>query len=163
MDVVKSSWAAAKMNSKFICVETCSGYRSSVLDPQGRQHLLPLQVSDGELGAAVLDALAHSRFVTPQEDLALFDYQLGNQRYAAWVTNLMSHYGYKTKRELFKTMSNCNITSSSGLIVISPTQHEALEGWSGDGIAEEDHIQLPADSSPSEVGAALKLAFSRCI
>ncbi|NDL44379.1 contact-dependent growth inhibition system immunity protein, partial [Photorhabdus laumondii] len=43
-----------------------------------------------------------------------------------------------------------------------PSSHEKLEGWSGDGISVADYVVIPADSSPEEVGAALRLAFSRC-
>ena len=94
--------------------------------------------------------------------MELYDYKLGIERYAAWTKALMEHYGYKTKRALFKEMKKCGIESKSGVIDIRPSHHEKLEGWSGEGITEEDHIKLAANSSPAEIGAALRLAFSRC-
>ncbi|XBS71987.1 contact-dependent growth inhibition system immunity protein [Acerihabitans sp. KWT182] len=45
---------------------------------------------------------------------------------------------------------------------ISPSQHEKRDAWSGDGLTDADDPVLPADSSPAEIGAALRLAFSRC-
>ena len=161
-EVRKTAWAEAKNNGEFICVETYSGYRSSTRDPQGKQHLLCPSVGDQELGAAVLDSLAHSRFVPPQEDIALFDSDLVSKRYLEWVNNLMTIYGYKTKRALFKNMKNCNITCRDGLITMGPSHHEQLEAWSGDGISKEDYVVIPSDSPPADVGAALRLAFSRC-
>jgi hypothetical protein len=62
-DVVKTAWADAKINKDFISVKTFSGYRSSQADPQGVEHFFSPDVADKELGFAVLDALAHSRFV----------------------------------------------------------------------------------------------------
>lgn len=172
-DIVKSAWAGAIYNGDFICVETYSGYRSSRSDPKGTQHLLIPDVSCEVLGVALLDALAHSRFVLPEPrsdvwvhpeaefDSDLYDYKRGIERYAEWTKALMKRYGYKTKRALFKNMKSCNIESQNGTITIRPSYHEKLEMWSGDGISKDDYVVIPA-SSPAEIGAALRLAFSRC-
>lgn len=66
MNVVKTAWADAGVNKEFIYVKTYSGYRSCRADPQGVGHHTNPDVSDRELGTAVLDALAHSRFVLPE-------------------------------------------------------------------------------------------------
>lgn len=173
-EIVKTAWADAKFNTDFICIETYSGYRSSQADPQGAQHLVRPDASDQELGAALLDALAHSRFVLPEPrkdiwihpeatfDMSLYDYDLNNQRYVEWVCKLMEVYGYKNRRALFKDMKNCGVESKNDGITIRPRHHEKLEAWSGKGISESDNVVIPANSSPAEVGAALRLAFSRC-
>jgi hypothetical protein len=105
--VQRAAWAEATNNGDFICIRTCSGYRSTVADPQGARHLLPADVANQELGAAVLDSLAHSRFVPPQEmpeeDFDLFDVEKICSRYSAWVNDLMTTYRYKTKRALSRT------------------------------------------------------------
>lgn len=174
-DIVKTAWASVKMNSDFICVETYSGYRSNQQDPLGVQHLGTPDVSDKKLGEMVVDALAHSRFVlaAPRTDvwihpeatfdMEFYDYNRTAERYAEWVKNLMAHYGYKTKRALFKGMKNCNISSSNGAITISPTRHERLEAWGGTGRGGSDKVILSIDSTPEEIGAGLRLALSRCI
>ncbi len=59
-------------------------------------------------------------------------------------------------------MKNCDIECGDGFITIGPTHHEKLEAWSGDGISEADYVVIPADSPLSKIGAALRLAFSRC-
>ena len=74
----------------------------------------------------------------------------------------MERYGYKTKRALFKDMKKCSIESNRGQITIRPSYHEKLEAWSGKGVSESDYVIIPSGSSPSDVGAALRLAFSRC-
>jgi hypothetical protein len=155
--------AAAKSNTDFMCIETYSCYRESARDPQGAQHLLPPEASDEELGAALLDALARSRFLTLAEADTFFFWKRIKDSYDAWVKYLMDRHGYKTKRALFKNMKNCRIESQEGKITIRPTNHEKLEGWTGDGLNEEDYVVIPADSLATEVGAALRLAFSRCI
>lgn len=113
-DVVKSAWANAKINKEFICVKTYSGYGSTQADPKGVEHFLSPDVADEELGLAVLDALAHSRFVLPRPrqdvwinpeatfDMELYDLDLHMQRYDQWVNSTLKRYGYKTKRALFK-------------------------------------------------------------
>ena len=83
-------------------------------------------------------------------------------RYLAWVNQLVETYGYKTKRALFKDMKSCHIESCGGAITIRPTYHKKLEAWSGDGIGEDSYVVIPCESSPADIGAALKLAFSRC-
>ena len=173
-DVVKINWAAAQINKDFISVETYSGYRSTQADPKGVEHFLSPDVDDNELGLAVLDALAHSRFVLPEPrkdvwihpeatfDMELYDLDLHLQRYDQWVASILKRYGYKTKRALFKDMKKCSIEKQNDLITISPSHHDKLEGWSGDGFTKTDNEVIPANSSPAEVGAALRLVFSRC-
>ena len=170
----RQAWADAGINKEFIYVKTYSGYRSSRADPQGVEYCISPEVSDQVLGDAVLDALAHSRFVLPEPrkdvwvhpeatfDADLYDYDLTNQRYDHWVGSTLARYGYKTKRALFKDMKKCSIESRRGQITIRPSHHEKLESWTGKGISESDYVVIPADSSPSDVGAALRLAFSRC-
>ena len=173
-DVVRGRWAGAFDNADFLCVETYSGYRGGVRDHKGKQHLLEPDVSDEILGAALLDAMAHSRFVLPARrtdvwqhpevefDLDLYDYKLGIERTSEWTKSLMERYGYKAKRALFKDMKFCSIDWIDDVITILPWHHEKLEAWSGDGISASDRVVIPANSTPAEIGAALRLAFSRC-
>ncbi|WP_313117511.1 contact-dependent growth inhibition system immunity protein [Ectopseudomonas guguanensis] len=173
-DVVKTAWADAGVNKEFIYVKTYSGYRSSRADPKGVEHHASLDVSDQDLGAMVLDALAHSRFVLPEPrkdvwihpeatfDVDLYDYDLTIQRYNQWIDNTLGRYSYKNKRALFKDMKKCSIESKDGQIVIRPSHHEKLEAWSGKGVSESDYVIIPSGSGPSDIGAALRLAFNRC-
>lgn len=171
----KDAWAQAVCVQDFICVETHSGYGGGTnADPKGRQNFLIPDASDEVLGDAVLDALAHSRHVlgspragstyppSVEFDMDLTDYKQVAERYATRTRVLMQRYGYKTKRALFKDMKNCHIKKEGGVITICPSNHEKLESWGrtkGDGI---EYVVIPADSAPAEIGAALRLAFSRC-
>jgi CDI immunity protein len=176
-DVVKRAhWCRAIANGDFICIETWSGYRGGTSrDPKGAQHFLRPDAGHHDLGDAIIDALAHSRFVLgarrpgfvyPPDvefDMELSDYDESAKRYAAWIEDLKARYRYKTKRALFRDMKNCGIESRSGQITVRPTRHEKLEGWVGTGMGHEDHVVLPADSSADKLGEALRLAFSRCL
>jgi hypothetical protein len=161
-EVKRTAWAQVVANGDFICVQTYSGYRRSIADPQGKEHLLSPEVDDSELGAAILDALAASRFVTPQEDLSLFDFRLVTERYEAWLAALIAKYGYKSKSALLKKMNNCGIERCDGVIEIHPRCHENLETWTGTGISRDDHVVVRSDSPLVEVGAAARIALGRC-
>ncbi|WP_156876972.1 contact-dependent growth inhibition system immunity protein [Paludibacterium yongneupense] len=144
-------------------------------DPKGKQHLLKPTIDGESLGVAVMDALTCSRWVLgsprpgmtfPPEvefDSDLYDNKQGADRYSVWIETLMERFNYKTKRALFKNMMNCNISIREGVMTIGPTHHEKLEGWGREKDDGIEDVVISADSTPVEIGAALRLAFSRCI
>lgn len=152
--------ANASNNGDFISIETYSGYRMSLMDPEAEDYFLSPNASDEDLGKAILSALAQSRFL-PIEEARALKLQL-DEHYHNWIEQMKMRYGYKTKNALFKKMMSCGIQLDDGIITIRPSLHEKLEAWSGDGIREEDYVKIPADSPPTEIGAALRLAFKRC-
>lgn len=156
-------WASCYCNNEFLLIETQSGLGMVAADPLFPSYLLQPDASEQEIGDTVLQALSDSRTLNNLEErIAFFELEKGKKQYAAWIAMLMENYGYKTKRALFKDMKNCSIHCVNGVITISPTRHEKLEGWGrtkGDGI--EDVI-LTVDNSPAEIGAGLRLALSRC-
>ncbi|TDB61618.1 MULTISPECIES: contact-dependent growth inhibition system immunity protein [Photorhabdus] len=162
MDFKQGLNATAMFNGDFYSVKTYSGNGLLRADPLGSKHLLQPIVSDQELGKAVLDALSKSRIISLDECGDYFDHDVSNEQYKNWITKMMEFYGYRSKRQLFKKMLSCGICMLDGQIMIRPSRHEKLDGWSEDGISESDHVVISADSSPEEVGAALRLAFSRC-
>lgn len=174
-EITRGRWAVANCNNDFICVETWSGYRGcDRRDYKGKQNFLVPEAVDAATGEAVLDALAHSRWVLPvrdndgtdpagvEFDSDLYDYKLNIEQYAAWTKALMDRYGYKTKRALFKDMKDVAIESKNGFLTFSPSHHQKLEQWGRETQEEFENVVIPADSSPAEIGAALRLAFSRC-
>ncbi|AWK42761.1 DUF1436 family protein [Photorhabdus laumondii subsp. laumondii] len=154
--------ARVKFNGDFYSVQTYSGNGLLGADPSGSNYLLQPIVSDQELGKAVLDALSKSRVIPLDKYGDYFDHDVNAEQYKNWITEMMGSYNYRSKRQLFKKMLSCGICMLDGQITIRPSCHEKLEGWSEDGISEADYVIIPADSSPAEVGAALRLAFSRC-
>lgn len=173
-DVMPRAWANVKLNKELLCIQTYSGYGSSRADHNGVMHLLPPDAADVVVGEALLDALSKSRFVLPEPrkdvwihpeatfDSELYDFNSMMRRYKDWVAGLMTQYGYKTKKALFKDMKSCNVESKLETLEMTPSHHEKLEAWSGDGFSEADNIIISASSSPEKIGAALRLALSRC-
>ncbi|MDN0122890.1 contact-dependent growth inhibition system immunity protein [Yersinia aleksiciae] len=155
-------WASCYCTNEFLSVDTDSGLGLVGRDPLFSPHLLPPGADDGTIGEAVLLALSNSRTLSLEEYADFFDLEKGKEQYAAWIAMLMEKYGYKTKKSLFKDMKSCSIHCVNDLIMISPTHHEKLEAWSGKGIKESDHVAISANSLPAEIGAALRLAISRC-
>ena len=162
-DPEKCAWAQAYQNQDIICVHSCSGFRGCAYDPNGKESVLGVDAGDGVLGIAVWNALAHSRFLSVREVPDFFDCRRVEERYAEWVKSLMTRQGYKTKAALFRNMKLCSIRLSKGTIEMFPTIHEELEAWGreeNDGIKE---VFVGADSLPNDIGAALRLGFSRCV
>lgn len=63
---------------------------------------------------------------------------------------------------LFKNMKSCSIVKSGDDLVIVPTHHDKLDSWSrskDDGIED---VVLPIGRSWAQIGAAFRLALSRC-
>ena len=164
MDFTKQEYFCAHIykNQDFIEVKTFSGNGITTSDPDGIRKLLPLDVSDEELGQVTLLALAKSRIIDVSELGPLINRDNVKKRYDAWVADLMAKYNYKTKRTLFKNMMRCYVEISDGILTISPSWHEKLEAWSGEGISDDDKVVLSVNSTTEEIGAGLRLAFSRC-
>lgn len=156
-------WAYAKSNNDFIFIETYSGYFNCLPDPEGKCFILSHSSADSEVGIGVLEALAVSRTIDPRMDPEFFNIS-GRVavQYNEWVADLMVKFNYKNKRSLFRGMRSCSIVAVDGSLVMRPSHHEKLEAWSAKGITEKDHVVVSSDSSLDEVGAALRLAFSRC-
>jgi hypothetical protein len=155
--------ASARQNQDFTWVYTYSGRGLVAYDPQGKDVILGLDADDNALGVALSEALASSLFLSPKEAMKFLDYRTRGDEYKVRVKTLMEIHGYKNKSAMFKSMKTCSITQSKGTIEIRPTIHDALDGWGrtkNDGI--EDVLVL-AGSPFHEIGAALRLGFSRCL
>ena len=158
----KAKWTSTYYNGDFYLIETWSGYRRSSRDLIGKQHILKPQATTVELGTALLDALAHSRFLSLDEIDDFFDYEKRRESYAIWIQSLMEQHNYKSKSALFKNMANCGVQVVDGVMEIMPMRHEKLEGWGREKDDGIENVFIPAYSSPTVVGDALLLAFSRC-
>ncbi|TDG02328.1 DUF1436 family protein [Paraburkholderia guartelaensis] len=154
------SRVTAKSNEKFICLVPQSGYRLAMAEPMAAEYVFAPDTHDDVLGEAVRSALAESRFLSLDEANVLR--LTADSRYVEWVRSLTDRYGYRSKQALFKNMRSCSIVITGSELVLSPSHHDKLDSWSrakGDGIED---VTLPFDSPPIDIGAALRLAFSRC-
>lgn len=170
-EVQKTAWASVLANERFICLRTWSGYRASIVDPQGAEIYLDSSACDERLGEAVLACLAQSRFVAPYADkrvnpeagvdAELYDPVRIGERYESWVKEMMAKYGYKSRRALFAGLRNCQVASADGEIVMTPTYRDGKEGWSGFS-GEDRGLKIESVAAPVDVGAALRRALGDC-
>jgi hypothetical protein len=81
-------------------------------DPDGIRHVLPPDASAEQLGTAILDALAHSRFIPPSHpDFdALFKKRKAAELVDAYDAELMWLAGVKTKASLYRGAKGVNVT-----------------------------------------------------
>jgi hypothetical protein len=158
---VGKKWAAIYANDESICVQTCSGLRRSVADPQGTLVFMAWPPSHEELGDALKTALLRSRTLAPEQLSELFDVNEIKARYESWVATYMQRFGYASRRALFKDMKHCPVEFADGVIKISATTHDESEGWSGRGI-DVDLAATPEAASAPELGEAALRAIGLC-
>ncbi|HEV8239891.1 MAG TPA: contact-dependent growth inhibition system immunity protein [Thermoanaerobaculia bacterium] len=151
--------AVVYANRDFFDLQTQSCRRLCFVDPAGAHFHFDAAVDDQTLGFAVNDALAASRPLTPEQASQLR--ATATVRYQAWVLALMSQHGYKSRRAMFKSMRSCSIELSGGHVRLIPWRRDGLEGWTGDGISEDEQVVVVADSPAGAIGAGLRLALER--
>jgi hypothetical protein len=174
-DVVKSAWANAQANNDFINIKTYSGYTLIMWDQKGASHVLPPDADDEQLGFAIMDALAHSRFILPAPpdssvwihpeagfDPEFYDQKIRKPIYEDWIKSIMKRFRYKTKSAMFKGMRNCNIIMTAGVIIITPLHRVRSDAWDREGLTPEDDVVISTNSGNQAIGKALRLALSRC-
>lgn len=170
-------WSQIMQNQDFYFIKTCSGLRSGMfVDPKGREHLFKIAIGDAELGAALRDSLSASRVVAlnPAPDGMTWpkffeiapEFKSGNHEayYRDWVAETMARCGYKTKRKMFAEMRLCHVEldTDKAEIEIAPNNHVKLEAWDLGKLTEADNVRVSAQASDAELGAAMRLALSRC-
>ena len=154
--------ASAFANERALIVVSEVGHRATVMDSSVPPHTLSSNASDDEMGQALGAALGSSRFLSAHEAKLFLNLDRVKKDYEAWVSMLLTRYGYASRKDLFKGMLNCAVESVGELIEIRPTVHEKLEAWSGEDIDESLYIHIPSNADASTLGAGLKLAFTRC-
>jgi hypothetical protein len=153
-------WALVITSSKYILIASLAGYRTSVGDPKGYHIILDPKTSDKPLGDAVLTALSKSRFVDPDIDSEIFDYHVGDKVFDDWVNEIMERCGYNSKRQALRKAPSCNIKARHGRITIEPLRQIGMERWQG--IGDDQIVAIHEMATAERVGAALRLALSRC-
>ena len=159
----KKQYARATDNGDFISISTCSGNHGvCAADPQGKHHLFASDVGEEQIGHAVLDALAHSRFLAFKDHPEWYDRDENKRRNDEQVAMLMSRYGYKQRSALFSSMELCTIELVGGIITIEPQNHIRPEVWEQRTPDLAKNLTIPVHKPPAEIGAALKEGFRRC-
>lgn len=160
---IQKLWAEVKANRDFIFVQTLSGHAIALPDPKGRSFFLSRVSPDNELGASLLQALAASRMIDPEDEPGFFDVKgRATEKYNEWVAATMARFSYKRKSDLFDRMKFCFVDVVEGVLTIYPSHRDRRGAWTSKGITKEHHVTLAYNSYPDAVGAALRLALERC-
>jgi hypothetical protein len=145
----------------FIDIVACSGYRAYRSDREAFGRTLSAEVSDAQLGDAIRSALSSSRQIDFSEVKTFFDPALIKRLYDAWVDLMKSSYGYKSRRALHQALRSCRCEIDGSMIRLVPWRREGAEGYVGFGTPEVD-VVVALNVSDAELGAAARLALSRC-
>ncbi len=148
-------------NEKFFMVLPLSGYRRFLPEDEVFYIDLKPDVAEAALGQALLQALDKSRFIHPHDDPGFFEADRIVAADKRWHQHFMRLYRYKTKRDAYKNMLYCLAERSEGKISITPHESDEKPGYWWDRPADKTVI-IPATDDPVLVGAAVKLALSRC-
>ncbi|ARN79849.1 contact-dependent growth inhibition system immunity protein [Methylocystis bryophila] len=145
---------------RFISVEPLSGYSLIAREDDGYVIYLAPDASDAELGRALLDALGRSRFIWPPDEPEFFKAERYMRCYRDWQQDIMSRYGYRTKREAYKSMEWCRAKRSEGRTSIYPHKRDKPEYWTD--LPPDRTVVIPETADAAMAGAALRLALDRC-
>ena len=146
-------------NREFVSVRAQIGYRTRLIDPGFREILLSPDATGATLGEAILTAVSASRAIRLEEAMALS--AAAREQYEFWVKEISERYGYASRKALFRYMRSCSVDLRPGGLTFVPTNHVRAESWSG--LPQAEHVVIAPASTAEEVGAALRLAFSRCV
>ena len=151
-------WATVFKSNRYIAIASLSGYRRTVPDPDALRLFLDPDASNTALGDGLLQALARSRFLVPPSPL--YGPDEIDRNYAAWCEELVSRYGYSSKRRALENALNCFIWQEGDEITIEPMRRGRADWWHA--IEGEPNVVIPTGAGPEEAGAALRHALSRC-
>jgi hypothetical protein len=156
--------ADAWSNGKMLCIISRPGGFNTLTVGRTRQAHFGPSVRNSPLGAAVKKALDHSLVLT-RKVLEKSSSEQGRKErrleQLQRLISLMERYHYKTARAFFLHMQHCSIGRSGDRIQIAPSEHDQMDGWRS--LPSKFTLFLAAESSNEQIGAALLLAFSRCI
>jgi hypothetical protein len=151
--------AAIHRAPQFISVESLSGVPGLMYeeDEPYRVYLDP-GVTNELLGHTLLIALNKSRFVDNSEP-EFFNPDRATRAYENWEKDLMQRYGFKSKRDVYRSLDWCEGRLFDGKIEIEP-HRRGSPGWRT--LAPEKTVVIPETDDAEAVGAALHLALRRC-
>jgi len=160
-DVPFRQWALINQTEKVTIVTSLSGYRRHLLEDDPRPTYLEPEPTEKELGQAILEALNVSRFVDPRIDAAFFKADRMVAAIKHWHADFMTRFRYRSLRQAYGNMLCCEVERSEGRITIRPFLRDRRPGYWTD-MPEEKTVDIPATDDIAILGAATKLALSRC-
>jgi CDI immunity protein len=174
-NVKRKWWAGIWFNNDYIWILSYSGFRGGThADTESYFAQHSADADNATIGASFQEALRRSRFVLPEKQAGFlypegleFDAELshflkGEERGEKLNKELMQRNGYKTRKKLLQFMKIIHTVDDGIEIRLTPTVHDKLDSWRLISKEDPQYVFVPSISTPAEIGAALRLAFSRC-
>jgi hypothetical protein len=133
-------------------------YRAAVGDPRGYAAFLDPEPAREDLGRALHDALAASRFITPDHpDWDTVMRPPTEDEIRAQEDDLKRRAGIKTRKALYNGAGLVSVTMRDGAIELRPLLHLGRGAW--EGIKGHEPVRLPESVSNAELGEAVAAAI----
>lgn len=157
-------YASTFYNGIVFAMRTKSGQGNSGVDDRGATHFLPPDVSNRELGAALIDCLEQSRFILDVDYQAFFNTAEDKRNERSWRDARVKNMGVKSYSQLRQQLANVGVDMIDDILMLQPSNNLFGRDWLyfNDGRREEKDIKMPYPNDPAIIGAALREAFKRC-
>jgi hypothetical protein len=152
--------AAAFRTDRFIYVESLWGFGQALQSDDAYRVFLDVSSNDHTLGTALLKSLNDSRVVNPFH-AEFYNADRIMKTYNNWVEQVKKHYGVKSASRAFRKMEYCEIYREKGGIWLFPHQQAKTARWRD--LDDDQAVVIPTTNDVECLGAALRLAFARCI
>lgn len=152
--------ASVLLTDKFIQISSYSGHSLMREDPEQTLNFLSPEVNNELIGLAVLDSLSNSRFIEAGE-LPKFRKLFDEYRITS-DAKIAEKYGYRRTSDIYTKAASCDVERKNNVIIIQPLHHKRGDHWEETRRGDVDHVTIPANSSPENIGKAAWLALSRC-
>ena len=126
-----------------------------MIDPDSTTLLHSPDISDEKLGEFVCQSLRESQ-AWALEKARGFTHD--TTRYETWIGELMTFGAYKSSKDVTRNLKEVLIDNYEEQIIFIPTSNRRGTFKS---FGKEFHVIVPENSSKSDIGAALRLAFER--
>lgn len=154
----ESRAATVEAFRQFTHVFSQAVYRAAYGDPKGYAAFLAAEPAHDDLGRAVHDALAASRFITPGHPEWEAIMQMPTEgEIKAREEDLKLRAGVKTVRALYTGFGGVAVTLRDGQIELHALRH--LGRGAGEGIRGHEPVLLPESVSDTDLGEAVAEAI----
>jgi hypothetical protein len=153
---------SAEYNEKGFYLATRSGNGLTFLDETGSRHFFSPNVSNKDLGFSALDCLSKSRLISPQVFDDTYDWREAKRQRIEYDRWKMAIGGFKTLKSMRRYLMVCSICVQDSMIYITHLHHCAIDAWEWPEDRLETEIEIPHNSAPAIVGAAVREGLKKC-
>jgi len=151
-----AAWIEVKNDIVFVYAQ--SGGRGAVADHDAFSTHMAFPPEEGELGAAVRQALSASRHLDPVKmdinDIRAFMYGEAQERHNEYLKHAMQLTGVKSEAAFYRGSKACSVDLVDGQCQLIPTL-DGKGSWGKHQATEADMRYFPVGASDEEIQAAV--------